>query len=153
MVFLEAQDAIPVVDPKVWNALTLTKDRKKVRGWGMVFRWSLREFAPEDGQYLEALIKSQAASPTAYPLSDADKRHLKERPKVQTLAGAVTVEVPESNDEPRDEGAPTEVSARDSIKMQALLVEIGAKMGFHIWLPRSDKVRVSELLPRTCCRS
>ena len=37
--------------------------------------------------------------------------------------------------------------SRISIQYQAKLAQIGAAMGFHIWIPRSDKGRVMELIP------
>ena len=78
---LEPQYAIPVLEDDIWNNLSLTKDRNQGRGWGMVFRRSLRTFTPEDGQFLEARLKAQAHSPVLYPLSDADQRHLRARPR------------------------------------------------------------------------
>src|SRR5688572_27053418 len=51
LVVLEMQHAVPVLDPSVWNALALTRGRARGRGWGMVFRRSLREFERSDGEF------------------------------------------------------------------------------------------------------
>jgi hypothetical protein len=51
---------------------------------------------------------------------------------------SVTVTVPE-NSEMEEEG---EEEIRESFQIQALLAEIGARMGFRIWLPKSDRTRV-----------
>jgi hypothetical protein len=72
--------------------------------------------------------------------------------KVKTAHGEITVEVPSDEDE---EGEETDVSAaarapeaRQSIQIQAKLAEIGIKLGFRIWVPRSDRGRVCELIPQ-----
>ena len=37
---------------------------------------------------------------------------------------------------------PNKGEIRESLQMQAILADIGSKMGFQIWLPRSDRGRV-----------
>jgi hypothetical protein len=37
---------------------------------------------------------------------------------------------------------------RDSIKIQAMLADIGGRMGYSIWLPRNDRSRVLEVWPQ-----
>lgn len=67
--------------------------------------------------------------------------------KVRTLIGEVTVTVPEDDEEAGDvEGAAVGRSPdpRQSIQIQVRLAEIGAIMGFRIWLPRADRGRVRE---------
>jgi hypothetical protein len=154
-IVLPAEHAIPVTTDLVWNQLAWTRGVKRTPGWGMRFRRSLREFTAEDGQFLQELLQSQVKTPVAYPLSDADRRALRKKPSVQTLAGPVTVVVPEEMDE-SDEAAAVvpsssdndgEVGARESTRVQARLAEIGARMGFNIWIPPNDRARVSELLP------
>jgi hypothetical protein len=72
--------------------------------------------------------------------------------KVKTLEGEVTVIVPGDDDE--DEAAQPNVppaktpEARQSIQVQARLAEIGAIMGFKIWIPSADRTRVQELVPQ-----
>jgi hypothetical protein len=61
--------------------------------------------------------------------------------KIRGAAADLTVSVPED----REEVAPAEearTDARDSHKIQALLAEIGSKMGMQIWLPRNDRAAV-----------
>jgi hypothetical protein len=67
---------------------------------------------------------------------------------IKTLSGDVTVTVPDDDDEPDDKEAATAeakpVDPRQSIQVQSSLAEIGAIMGFKIWIPRSDRGRVRE---------
>ena len=44
--------------------------------------------------------------------------------------------------------APTLIS-RESIQVQAKVAQIGAEMGFSIWVPRNDKTRVLDHIPQT----
>jgi hypothetical protein len=72
--------------------------------------------------------------------------------KVKTPAGEVTVTIPNDDDD-QDTLDPTAdplkaPDPRQSIQMQAHLAEIGAVMGYKIWIPRSDRVRVKELLSK-----
>jgi hypothetical protein len=71
-VVLEMEYAVPIRDQLVWSTLTFTRDRKKMRGWGMIFRRSLRKFEQADGEFLERIIRAQTTTPTVYPLSGAE---------------------------------------------------------------------------------
>ena len=68
--------------------------------------------------------------------------------KVRTLTGEVEVEIPDDDED--ETSAPAvavpaiEPDNRESIRMQAKVAQIGAEMGFRIWVPRSDKARVLE---------
>jgi hypothetical protein len=53
----------------------------------------------------------------------------------------VSVSVPQDS-ENEEAGEADAGEIRQSLQMQAILAEIGAKMGFRIWLPRSDRTRV-----------
>lgn len=69
--------------------------------------------------------------------------------KIRTVEGEITVVVPEDAEE-RDDGdsassVPGAPEARQSMLVQARLAEIGAIMGFKVWLPRADKNRIKGL--------
>jgi hypothetical protein len=51
------------------------------------------------------------------------------------------VTVPQNVEAEKDEKA-SEAELRESLQIQAILAEIGAQMGFQIWLPRADQTRV-----------
>ena len=155
IVVLEFKMSIPIYDDKVWNTLTITKQHERgIRGWTGFFRSSLNQLDESDGRYLVDLLKGQKANPERYPLTDKDKRQLARRRKVPTLAGEVEVEVPDKED---DDSTPEttlakpaqDLNARESIQVQAKVAQIGAKMGFSIWVPRSDRSRVLENVPPT----
>ncbi len=69
--------------------------------------------------------------------------------KVKTPEGEVSVLVPKDDDEEAEEPSALEAKtpeARQSLQVQAKLAEIGAIMGFKVWVPRSDRGRVRELV-------
>jgi hypothetical protein len=105
-----------------------------------------------DEKLLDLRNRLQAEQPTA--VLDFYEPPLKERwsgdQTIKTVEGEVKVTVPRDEDEVDDvetaspETKPAE--ARQSIQIQAKLARIGAVMGFKIWIPRSDRGRVSDLL-------
>lgn len=153
IVMLEPESAIPIYDDKVWTKLTITNQYEKGgSSWTGFFRGSLNKFEEGDGSYLVELMKKQGSEPESYPLTDKDKRQLAYRRKVRTLDREVEVVVP---DHEEDDAAsePTVVEStqgpdsRESIQVQAKVAQIGAEMGFRIWVPRNDKARVLEHIP------
>ena len=127
--------------------------REPLLGTGF-FRGSLNKFDDADGNYLVELLKQQHAHPTSYPLTDKDKRQLARRRKIRALDRVVVVEVPDNDDDDSSlessvMESTVEPSIRESIQYQAKVAQIGAEMGFRIWVPRNDKTRVLELVPKT----
>ena len=149
LTLLDPERSIPVQDDEIWNTLSITKDRKKgSQGWAMVFASSLRRINDSDGDFLVSRMEQQQTERRIYRLTDADRRYLTQKSKVPTPSGEVTVETPldDEDDDSAEAGGTGEIvaspEARKSIRMQAKIAEIGAKMGFQIWVPRSDRDRV-----------
>jgi hypothetical protein len=116
-----------------------------------------------DRQLDDALLKLRQESEQSAPgqIFDFYEPPLRERwidsRKVATHEGPVTVVVPsdEEDEESVEPPGATEVrqpEARQSIQIQAKLAEIGAIMGFKVWIPRGDRARVTELLSDTSGR-
>jgi hypothetical protein len=87
-------------------------------------------------------------------MAERDPRSLAAQKKVRTLAGAVEIVVPaDSQDENEGQigdtaspGRSSDAETRQSIQIQAPIAEIGAQMGFHIWVPGADRVKVMEIV-------
>jgi hypothetical protein len=146
LVVLDPEHALPMRQPSLWHRLAWTKDIPPGSvGWGANFQRSLRRMPDEDGAHLLELLKAQAQELHLYALSAKDRRALN-RATVRTAAGELPVEIPDEDDEEEAklvaEEAKGEPEARQSHKVQSLIAEIGSKMGFKIWLPRSDRERV-----------
>ena len=109
----------------------------------------------------EALAELRAKLVPEYPgmlfdfyAPDLKKRWAPDR-TIKTVEGEIAVTVPGEDDEeeePVDGSIENPASgvkavvARQSFQIQAKLVEIGIAMGFKVWLPRSDRNRVCELI-------
>jgi hypothetical protein len=135
--------------------ISSNNDRRKIlKAFGSgaareVADWNDRQL---DEKLMELRTRLQTEQPSA--VLDFYESPLKERWKgeqtIKTVEGEVEVTVPRDDEELEDkETAPTEEKlpeARQSIQIQAKLARIGAVMGFKVWIPRSDRGRVGELL-------
>jgi hypothetical protein len=113
-------------------------------GWGANFQRSLRRLPDEDGEFLLRILQQQEQQKHRYDLSSKDRRALNRAATIRTPAGELTVGIPDDEDDiaQMEEGFRPEPEARESHVVQALIAEIGKKMGFKIWVPRSDRERV-----------
>lgn len=60
LVWLELENAIPILDDDCWELLSFTRGREKTASaWAGMVRMSLRQFKDEDGAALEALLFRQ----------------------------------------------------------------------------------------------
>jgi hypothetical protein len=135
--------------------ISSNNDRRKIlKAFGCgsareVANWNDRQL---DDKLMELRARLQTEQPSA--VLDFYEPPLKERWSgeqiIKTVEGEVEVTVPRDEDELEDketvlpETKPPE--ARQSIQIQAKLARIGAVMGFKVWVPRSDRGRVSEFL-------
>jgi hypothetical protein len=149
-VVLQPEFAVPIFDPKVWNRLSETRGAELgSSGWTGYFRSSLRPIARADGDFLVSVLEAQSRQQTPFPYSPRDRRQLARKLTVRTLDRSVTVEVPEEDEDEDATVSPatSPADARQSIQVQAQVAQIGAEMGFRIWVPRGDRVRVLEHVP------
>jgi hypothetical protein len=152
IVILNEDSCIPLTDESMWNALSITRGIKKGSpGWPYAAQLvaSLKVLPQSDGDFVLKRLSQQHDAPVPYPLSASDKRLLySPPPTVKTAAGEISVEIPRKEEEEEEEAtAATDNLARESIRMQARLSAIGAKMGFRIWVPRNDRKRVVSDVP------
>ena len=153
LVILNPESAVPIRDPQVWQALTITNQLELGDPhWTGFFRQSLNTFEDEDGRFLVDFLNKQQSHPEAYPLTARDQRRLKQKQSVRTLTGEVEISIPEPEDEehslePETGEAEQRQNRQESIQYQAKVAQIGIQMGFRIWVPRNDKARVLEHIP------
>ncbi len=143
IVWLPVESAIPIYEREVWDHLSFT--RGHARGtptWTGSVRSSLVQMSKEDGELLQTLLLKQSSGGRAYPI-DPDEFHKLASHKVRRADKDVTVTVPvdASEDDGFQEPQP-QVEVRESIRVQALLAQIGSQMGMQIWIPRADRSAV-----------
>jgi len=143
--WLDKEKAIPIREEGVFDALSFTKGYdKKSSSWTGRLRSSLTQIDDEDGRFLEQLILAQLNGGQVYPIDEREydkwathKVRRPDKPEVE-----VTVSVPQDTDNVDGEPPALQADVRESIKIQAMLASIGAKMGMRIWLPRNDRASV-----------
>ena len=147
------EHAVPIFEDEIWSNLSITNRYERGhRFWTGFFRSSLNKLEDSDGSHLMELLKRQQANPKSYPLTDKDRRQLAGKRKVRTLDREVEVEIPDDDEdeislEPAIAESYVETDGRESIQMQAKVAQIGAEMGFRVWVPRNDKARVLAHIP------
>ena len=154
IVVLEPEYSIPIRDNIIWSSLSITRLYDKTgSSWTGFFRGSLNKFNDDDGQFILNTLKKQREQRILQPLSEREKRLLSVQ-KVPTLGGLVEVEIPDDDADDISTLTPLPSTTREeSLRMQAKVAQIGADMGFRIWLPRNDKVHVQQYVPSDAHKS
>jgi hypothetical protein len=143
LVCLPIEKAIPIYEDALWNHLSFTQgETRGTPTWTGSIRTSLVQLEKEDGQILETLIVEQARGNKKYSVEPADLRKLTTH-RVRRTDKDVTVTVPEDVHDEDTTPVPARGEVRESTQIQALLAEIGSRMGMQIWLPRSDRAAVA----------
>jgi hypothetical protein len=153
LIWLPLEQSIPMYASQSWDHLSFTRGTNPStnHAWTAMVRGSLRKLEDQDGDYLVNLLRKQAEAPVLFQLTEIDRKKLQVS-KVKTQdSKQVTVSIP-LNEEESSEAIPEQRTIRDSIKIQAMLAEIGERMNLKIWIPRSDRARVLEIWkPQTKC--
>lgn len=141
-VWLPVEKAVPIHEDRVWNALSFTKGQsKRSATWTGKVRGSLVQLDQQDGAFLESLLREQIKGGHVYAV-DADEYRRLATHRVRRADKDVSVTVPVDSDRGVEAGPARGSEVRESIQVQALLAEIGARMGMQIWVPRTDRAAV-----------
>lgn len=142
LVWLPLEKTVPIHADTVRQGLSFTQrlPRGSIAWTGRV-RGSLSGLSETDGAFLESLLRGQAEDGETFPIDADESRELASH-RVRRADKDVTVTVP---DDVEREATAVEVrpdDVRESITIQALLAEIGSRMGMQIWVPRGDRAAV-----------
>ncbi|MEE0682250.1 MAG: hypothetical protein ACLVML_03050 [Candidatus Gastranaerophilaceae bacterium] len=150
-VWLAPEHSLPICQNICWDHLSFTKDLpKKSLAWTGMIRGSLRKLDIKDGEYLETLLKSQEHDLRIYKLNDADVKNLR-LPIVNLDGRQVIVSVPDNKNGVEGTKRQIQSEQRESIRVQAMLAEIGEKMNLKVWLPKGDRQKILEVWkPKSC---
>lgn len=139
LVWLDVDKAIPIHDDEMWNRLSFTQGLEhSSTAWTGKVRGSLVRLEDRDGQFLTEKLQAQAVQGKTFALEENDERKLATH-TVNRPDKIVTVSVPEGSGASEEIEPQEEITARESIRIQALIASIGAQMGLAIWLPRADR--------------
>lgn len=137
-VWLPKEKSVPIHEGTVWNELSFTKGHDHSSPyWTGKIRASLVEISKQDGDFLTRILITQLSNGPHYPVDEDEWRKFA-TPRVRRHDKSVPVTIPE-NDDHRAEEASAGEPVRESAGIQALLAQIGEKMGFKIWIPKNDR--------------
>lgn len=141
-VWLPVEKGVPIHEDRVWNALSFTRGQSKSSStWTGKLRGSLVQLTDEDGAFLESVISGQVDGGATYAVDEAEYRRLVGH-RVRRADKDVSVTVPEDSSATAETSQLLVEEVRESIRIQALLAEMGSRMGMQIWIPRSDRTAV-----------
>jgi len=143
LVWLPVERAIPIHEDRIWNSLSFTKEHSKATStWTGKLRGSLVQIDDSDTLIITSILKAQQEDDgKIYPI-DKDTYVKAVTHRIRRADKDVTVTVPEDTELEKVPSIEERSEIRESTKIQALLVEIGTKMGMKIWLPRNDRIKV-----------
>lgn len=142
IVWLPLEKGISIHQDEIWNTLSITKELSKdSTKWTYMVFSSPRLWLTEDCQFLENILLRQKEELKDYPLSENERKKIRGAKKVRISNNKETIiEIPE--EENNNVLTTTKQEERESIQIQALLAEIGEKLNYKIWIPKSDRSRV-----------
>lgn len=141
VIWLPVEKAVPIHDERIWNHLSFT--RNQPRGsvtWTGKVRSSLVQLDDGDGRHIEAILGQQAEGGVTYPIDEVAYRKLVVH-RVRRADKEIAVTVPEDTEPEVSEEGLRDI--RESTTIQALLAEIGSRMGMSIWIPRNNRAAVT----------
>jgi hypothetical protein len=138
-VWLDVEKAIPIHDDLIWSALSFTRGLEKGSiAWTGKVRGSLTRLDDRDGKFLADTLMAQSTKGNQYPLDDQERKKLTTH-TVNRPDKVVSVSVPDDSVVPVEAPVEPEAETRESIRVQALIAQIGTRMGLKIWIPRADR--------------
>jgi len=141
-VWLPIDKTIPIHENHIWDKLSFTKGQdKNTSTWTGKVRVSLGQLNQSDASVLEREIIKQLTSNKMYKV-DREEYEKSLGHQIRGADRTVSVSIPENTKLLSSEGSRDPSEARQSIKIQALLADIGARMGMSIWIPRNDRGEV-----------
>jgi hypothetical protein len=141
-IWLPIEKAIPIKENDLWMKLSFTKGYNKgASAWAQRVKGSLGIISEEDAALILGALRRQRDDGTTYPVDQEAYQRLITH-LVRRADKDVVVTVPTAAIEALVATAEPPAEARESIRVQALLAEIGARMGLKVWVPRNDRAAI-----------
>ncbi len=139
VVWLDIEKALPIHDDAIWRGLSFTRRLEKGSiGWTGKVRGSLVRLEDVDGIFLTQKLREQTTIGKMYPLDEQETKKLTTH-TVNRPDKVVAVSVPDDSATAEEAAPAQEAETRESIRIQALIAQVGSRMGMSIWLPRADR--------------
>jgi len=145
LIILPVNHALPIKEDLVWEKLSFTKNATKNRTqtWAYNLQGSLAPISDGNSDVLVSLLESQLKDPKEYPYDvEFFNKSIKQTVK-RADDKVVEITIPDENNETAQEIDPK--SIRKSHRVQSKLAELGEKLGFRIWIAKSDRNKVLKI--------
>jgi len=147
-ILLDVDKAVPIREDVLWKNLSFTKGHEKgTSTWTGKIRSSLVPIDEPDGQLIESLLKKQSEGGPSYEFDPEAYAKLVSHTVRRADKSVVSVSVPTDVEEIGEPSAQAEQEVRESIRIQALIANIGSQMGYSLWVPKPDRNRVLQESP------
>ncbi|MFZ6022312.1 MAG: EVE domain-containing protein [Patescibacteria group bacterium] len=138
LVWLPLEKAIPIHDDALWNSLSFTKGKEKTdNSWTYRVFSSPRLWPIDDCRLIEELLLKQKDAAIDYPFTEKERQKVKSQ-IIRVQNKEVPITVPDEQEEQILQPESLK-EQRYSLSVQAMLAEIGAKLGYKVWLPANDR--------------
>jgi hypothetical protein len=145
LVLLDVEKAVPIHEDFLWHGLSFTKDYDKGgSAWTGKLRSSLVQLNDPDGRLVEEALIRQQNDGELYPI-DRDEYQKLIANTVRRADKIVSVSVPTDSEAEKPTFADVEI--RESLKIQALIADIGSRMGLKVWIAKSDRAAIAREVP------
>ncbi|GAB4554017.1 MAG: hypothetical protein OHK0023_23720 [Anaerolineae bacterium] len=138
--WLPLERGVPVSHPRVWGSLTLTRGRDKDMTSAIpTLRTTFTPLDAADGQFLVSLLAAHAENEVIFSYDEAAYAKRIGQPLPRADGHQVRALVTDLHDMDIEELFSANIEARDTVRAQATLANVGAKLGFTIWIPHLDR--------------
>ncbi|MBO9309582.1 MAG: hypothetical protein J7551_07350 [Chloroflexi bacterium] len=139
-VWLSLAQGVPLAHNRLWNALSFTRSRDPSMATAIpTLRTTLTPLSNADGALLASFLRAHAESGQETPYDQAAYQALLARRLTRNDGSNLIVAMPDLHDMHIEDLFYSNIEGRETVRVQALLAEAGAKMGYAIWIPHEDR--------------
>ena len=139
-VWLSLAQGVPLAHSRLWNALSFTRSRDPNMASAIpTLRTTLTPLSDADGALLADFLRAYAESGQETPYDQAAYQALLGRRLTRNDGYSLIVAMPDLHDMHIEDLFYSNIEGRETVRVQALLADAGAKMGYTIWIPHEDR--------------
>ncbi|MDW8298492.1 MAG: hypothetical protein RML95_04065 [Anaerolineae bacterium] len=139
-VWLSLAQGVPLTHARLWTALSFTRQRDPNMASAIpTLRTTLTPLSDADGKLLADFLRAHAESGQETPYDQAAYQALLARRLTRGDGRSLIAAVPDLHDMHIEDLFYSNIEGRETVRVQALLADAGAKMGYTIWIPHEDR--------------
>ncbi len=140
LIWLPLAQGVPLTHSRLWAGLSFTRQRDPDMASAIpALRTTLTPLSEADGALLADFLRAQAASGQETPYDQAAYQALLARRLTRSDGRSLIAAMPDLHDMHIEDLFYSNIEGRETVRVQALLADAGAKMGYTIWIPHEDR--------------